>query len=139
MCSPTASYTRSWPVFGWQCRVPMPFRCTPLYRDMVAPNSYVDGFDTFTGLPEPWLNGKGGVYYKVHPNGGHNPCTRVLLRAATSHPAHAPDTERRVLLGSSRARSYSPCPRTSTLAYWALQRDAATLHQTGGRGDQACG
>ena len=37
---------------------------TSKYRDLVAPNDFVDGFDTFTGLPEAWPNGKGGFYFK---------------------------------------------------------------------------
>jgi len=37
---------------------------TSMYLDLLtglAPATVVDGFDTFTGLPEAWPNGKGGV------------------------------------------------------------------------------
>lgn len=40
---------------------------TSMYLDLLtglAPATVVDGFDTFTGLPEAWPNGKGGFYYK---------------------------------------------------------------------------
>ena len=35
----------------------------------LAGDVVVDGFDTFTGLPEAWSNGKGGYYYKKGKGG----------------------------------------------------------------------
>ena len=38
---------------------------TSVFIEMLTKDSHADGFDTFTGLPEAWSNGKGGFYYKA--------------------------------------------------------------------------